>query len=206
MDRLQQVLHLHQSTSSLSIYINIYQPFWFNFNSFQLFRSCVLWMKVDIIEMIRSNRLMIFQLISGLNLIEMYKYFEMSWIFVEKMLKLLEGSRRPKTSIQKSVFSPRFFLNCRSSQINVCGRIFGIPWRNAVCDGEKAYIEVSVDFWSLERYYFEKKPNENSYRMQIFTVKAQGMNGGCGDGFQAQRRTFALLTTTTSIVSSKYMI
>jgi hypothetical protein len=85
----------------------------------------------------------------------------------------------PKIGLQ-----PTFFCQRRSSKINVCGRIFGIPWRNAVCDGEKAYIEVSNDFLSFERYWFEKKPTENRSRMQIFTVRAQWMNGGCDDGFQ----------------------
>ncbi len=66
-------------------------------------------------------------------------------------------------------------------------------------------MEVSNDISSFERYCFEEKSYQNSYRMQIFTVRAQQMNGGCGDGFQAQRGTFALLTTTTSVITSNYM-
>jgi hypothetical protein len=34
-------------------------------------------------------------------------------------------------------------------------------------------MEVSNDILSFERYCFEEKSYQNSYRMQIFTVRAQ---------------------------------
>ncbi len=46
---------------------------------------------------------------------------------VQEGISTLEGSRRPQKSIQKSIFSPRFFCNSGSSLIKVFGRIFGIP-------------------------------------------------------------------------------